>query len=183
MQIYFKMMTIPQLPQPPIFQKSTFSLNSRTDKRYFVRSVYFFFFSESSYASDMSLEIHSEFLKRKSEVEKAKELERIQELERQIELEKQREIKRQREIERRELERINELERQKELERFRIQELQRQELERTRRLELEAREKSVDPVQEVMRKKLYIDSKFDFFLNLNAIILMCVFVFLYCIFA
>lgn len=44
MQIYFKMMTIPQLPQPPIFQKSTFSLNSRTDKRYFVRSVYFFFF-------------------------------------------------------------------------------------------------------------------------------------------
>lgn len=49
----------------------------------------------------MSLEIHSEFLKRKSEVEKAKELERIQELERQIELEKQREIKRQREIERR----------------------------------------------------------------------------------
>lgn len=179
MQIYFKMMTIPQLPQP----KSTFSLNSRTDKRYFVRSGYFFFFSESSYASDMSLEIHSEFLKRKSEVEKAKELERIQELERQIELEKQREIKRQREIERRELERINELERQKELERIRIQELQRQELERTRRLELEAREKSVDPVQEVMRKKLYIDSKFDFFLNLNAIILMCVFVFLYCIFA
>lgn len=183
MQIYFKMMTIPQLPQPPIFQKSTFSLNSRTDKRYFVRSVYFFFSLESSYASDMSLEIHSEFLKRKSEVEKAKELERIQELERQIELEKQREIKRQREIERRELERINELERQKELERIRIQELQRQELERTRRLELEAREKSVDPVQEVMRKKLYIDSKFDFFLNLNAIILMCVFVFLYCIFA
>lgn len=152
-------------------------------QRDFVRSVLFLFLSESSYASDMSLEIHSEFLKRKSEMEKAKELERIQELERQIELEKQKEIERQREIERRELEKIKEMERQKELERIRVQELQRQELERIRRLELEAREKSVDPVQKVMRKKLYIDSKFDFFLNLNAIILMCVFVFLYCIFA
>nr|XP_022320872.1 sodium/glucose cotransporter 5-like [Crassostrea virginica] len=146
---------------------------------------------KSSYASDMSLEIHSEFLKRKSEVEKANEQERILELERQVELAKQRELEqrralerqqeleRQRAIERKEQERLREIERQKEWER--IQELKRQERERKKKEEIRSR--SVDPVQSVMRNKLYINRKFDFFLNLNAILLLCVFVFLYFMFA
>ncbi|XP_061184174.1 sodium/mannose cotransporter SLC5A10-like [Saccostrea echinata] len=143
---------------------------------------------KSSYASDMSLEIHSEFLKRKSEVEKAQELEKIEELKRQAEMERQRELERQREIERQqELKRLKEIEIQKELERMqelqRIQEIKRKEMERKREIEAQMKKDSKDQVQTLLRNKLYISSKFDFFLNLNAVILLCVFVFLYCIFA
>ncbi|XP_062603664.1 sodium/mannose cotransporter SLC5A10-like [Saccostrea cucullata] len=154
---------------------------------------------KSSYASDMSLEIHSEFLKRKSEVEKAQELEKIEELKRQAEMERQREVERQREIERQnERKRLKEIELQKERERMeelqrireqqriqelqKIQEIKRKEMEK-REIEAQRRRDNMDKVQNLLRNKLYISSKFDFFLNLNAVILLCVFVFLYCIFA